>query len=99
MDKITNNKYIVSGLFGVLSIILLYVNNNYIDKKEKTEIVDYIKIFLLAVSVSLGSIMVLDMNKNKSVSLSESVPDIKTETGMEVKTSISQDIHTGNPNF
>ena len=99
MDKITNNKYIVSGLFGVLSIILLYVNNAYIDKKENTEIVDYIKIFLLTVSVSLGSIMVLDMNKNKSVSLSESVPDIKTGTEMEVKTSISQDIHTGNPNF
>ena len=99
MDKITNNKYIVSGLFGVLSITLLYVNNNYIDKKEKTEIVDYIKIFLLAVSVSLGTMMVLDMNKNKSSVSSESLPDIKNDTGLEAKTSISQDIHTGNPNF
>ena len=98
MDKISNNKFIISGLFGIISVILLYINNNYIDSKEKTDVMDYVKIFILSVSISFGTIMVLEMNKNKS-NISVQTPELKTNTEIEVKTPVSQDIHTGNPNF
>jgi len=100
MEQIVNNKFVLVGIFGVISVVLLYINNNFIDKKENVDILDYVKIFILGGSISFGTIMLLEMGKSKS----KSTPT-PLETSSVVENvnkdipSISQDIHTGNPNF
>lgn len=100
MDKLRENKFVLSGLFGIVSVVLLYINNNYIDKKEKVETLDYVKIFILGISISLGTIMILEMGNNKSTSQTAIPVELKEAISQPVaQSSVSQDIHTGNPNF
>ena len=100
MDKLRENKFVLSGIFGVISVVLLYINNNYLDKKENVEMLDYIKIFILGVSISFGTVMLLEMgNKNSTVTTNVPVELKETIPQPVVQPSVSQDIHTGNPNF
>jgi len=99
MDKLRENKFVVSGIFGVLSVVLLYINNNYIDKKEKVEILDYIKIFILGVSISFGTVMLLEIGNKTTINTTVPVELKETIPQPVVQPSVSQDIHTGNPNF
>lgn len=96
MEKIVNNKFLLVLVFGIISVILFYINNNYVDKKENVNIVDYVKIFVLGCCISFGTIMLINIGntKSKSVETPVKVENIPTES-VELK----QDIHTGNPNF
>ena len=96
MEQILKNKFVLVGIFGVISVVLLYINNNFIDKKEKVDILDYVKIFILGGSISFGTLMLLEMSTSNSKPVE--TPTLVDNVPKEVAT-IKQDIHTGNPDF
>ena len=98
MEQIVNNKFVLVGIFGVISVVLLYINNNFIDKKENVDILDYVKIFILGGSISFGTLMLLEMGKSKSTPTPLETSSVVENVTKDIP-SVSQDIHTGNPNF
>ena len=96
MEQILKNKFVLVGIFGVISVVLLYINNNFIDKKEKVDILDYVKIFILGGSISFGTLMLLEMGNSNSKPVE--TPTLVDNTPKDVAP-IKQDIHTGNPDF
>ena len=90
MEKIVNNKFLLVLVFGIISVILFYINNNYVDKKENVNIVDYVKIFVLGCCISFGTIMLINIGntKSKSVETPVKVENIPTES-VELKQDIS----------
>lgn len=96
MEKLLKNKFVLVGIFGLISVVLLYINNNFIDKKDNVDILDYVKIFILGGSISFGTLMLLESGNSNSKPVE--TPTLVDNVPKEV-VSIKQDIHTGNPDF
>ena len=87
MNNLRNNIYVLGIGSGIISVILFYIEQTFIKKKDKVEMVDYIKIFVLVTGLVTGALII----SNKP-SVIESVKE-------EAPKLVEQSIHTGEPNF
>lgn len=87
MNNLRNNIYVLGIGSGIISVILFYIEQTFIKKKDKVEMVDYIKIFVLVTGLVTGA-LIISKKQNIIESVSEETPKL-----------IEQSIHTGEPNF
>ena len=72
---------------GVISVMIFYVEQKYIQSKENIETIDCVKLFVLVTSMVIGALMI-SAKKDVIWAVKDEVPKL-----------VEQSIHTGDPNF
>ena len=100
MELIEKNPYILSLVFSVISIIILYIDDKYISNK-KVEVIQYVKFFVLLNISSMACLYIVKKlnNINNSGSKIEGVKSELEDITNIINENPVNKIHTGNPNF